>query len=150
MRGGNRTPHVATRKAGGATTTRLILPSTSTTLPGFSPVARRRRQASESRAGAGRTHSKAGCAARTPTEHPRLSAVFGLPSTALYVPFPAKFTRCVPPKALSWMATYPKRNPTAVGVNVTSIVHLAPGLRLLPQVLVWAKSPGLTPSIVIE
>ena len=103
-----------------------------------------------SRAGAGRTHSKAGCAARTPTEHPRLSAVFGLPSTALYVPFPAKFTRCVPPKALSWMATYPKRNPTAVGVNVTSIVHLAPGLRLLPQVLVWVKSPGLTPSIVIE
>jgi hypothetical protein len=42
------------------------------------------------------------------------------------------------------------RPPTAVGVNVTWMVQLAPGLRRPPQVLVWVKSPGLTPPISME
>ena len=60
-----------------------------------------------------------------------------------YVPFPNNPTQCVPPKALSRIATCPIRPPTAVGVNVTSMVQLASGLRLLPQVLVCAAAHAL-------
>jgi hypothetical protein len=35
----------------------------------------------------------------------------------------------------------PVRVPVAVGVKVTLIVQLAPALTVLPQVLVWEKSP---------
>ena len=35
--------------------------------------------------------------------------------------------------------------PIAVGVNVTSIEQLAPAARLVPQLLVCAKSPLLVP-----
>ena len=41
------------------------------------------------------------------------------------------------------------RVPKAVGVKVTSIVQLAPPATLLPQVLVWAKSPLSGPVIVM-
>ena len=37
------------------------------------------------------------------------------------------------------------RLPVIVGLKVTVIVHFAPAARELPQVLVWAKSPGLAP-----
>jgi hypothetical protein len=33
----------------------------------------------------------------------------------------------------------------ALGINVTLIVQLAPAATELPQVLVWAKSPGSVP-----
>jgi hypothetical protein len=43
--------------------------------------------------------------------------------------------------ALSAMVTFPYRFPTAVGVNVTLIVQLAPAARVEGHVLVCAKSP---------
>jgi hypothetical protein len=60
-------------------------------------------------------------------------------------PSPTNPTQFVPPKALSRIATCPVRPPTAVGVNVTSMVQvqLASGLRLLPQVLVCAAAHAL-------
>jgi hypothetical protein len=44
----------------------------------------------------------------------------------------------------------PLATPHRRGVNVTWTVQLAPALRLLPQVLVSLKSPGLTPAIPME
>lgn len=41
------------------------------------------------------------------------------------------------------------RIPEAVGVKITLRVQLAPAARLVPQVLVWVKSPELLPFIVI-
>lgn len=49
------------------------------------------------------------------------------------------------PLALSRMLTSALREPTAAGVNVTLIVQLAPAATLLPQLFVWAKSPGYVP-----
>jgi hypothetical protein len=57
--------------------------------------------------------------------------------------------RPVPAKAIVWgllgalsvMVTVPYLLPTAVGVNVTLMMQLAPTLRLAPQVLLAAKSP---------
>jgi hypothetical protein len=43
--------------------------------------------------------------------------------------------------ALSAIVREPNRRPADVGVKVTVIVQLAPALRLLPQLLVSAKSP---------
>jgi hypothetical protein len=83
--------------------------------------------------------------------HPRLFIVVLLRGTAaFYLPVPNNPTQCVPPKALSRMATCPMRPPAAVGANVTSIMQLAPALSLLPQVLVSLKSPALTPPTSME
>jgi hypothetical protein len=57
--------------------------------------------------------------------------------------------RPVPANAIVWgllaapsvTVTVPYRLPTAVGLNVTLIVQLAPAPRLAPQVLLSAKSP---------
>jgi hypothetical protein len=43
--------------------------------------------------------------------------------------------------ALSVIVKVPVRAPVAVGVKVTLTVQLAPVPALLPQVLVWEKSP---------
>src|SRR5205807_634490 len=42
------------------------------------------------------------------------------------------------------MATPPVLKPVAVGLKVTLTVQLAPAVTLLPQLLVWAKSPLAT------
>jgi hypothetical protein len=39
------------------------------------------------------------------------------------------------------MLSVPVLVPAAVGLKVTAMVQLAPALTLLPQVLVWEKSP---------
>ena len=39
--------------------------------------------------------------------------------------------------------------PVAVGVKVTLIVQFAPAARLVPQLLVWPKSPLLVPVMVM-
>lgn len=41
------------------------------------------------------------------------------------------------------------RAPVTFGVNLTEIVQLPPTATLVPQVLVWLKSPGFVPVIVI-
>jgi hypothetical protein len=50
--------------------------------------------------------------------------------------------------ALSVMVTAPLLVPVAVGLKVTLRVQLALAARLVPQVLVWEKSP-LTVTLVI-
>jgi hypothetical protein len=59
----------------------------------------------------------------------------------LEIPVPLRLAVCGLPAALSVTLTVPLRDPVAVGVKVTWIVQLPPAGRLLPQVLVWAKSP---------
>ena len=56
-------------------------------------------------------------------------------------PVPVSAIDCGLPTALSVIITLPVRVPTAVGVKVTEIVHLAPAITALPQVLVSLKSP---------
>jgi hypothetical protein len=59
-----------------------------------------------------------------------------LKQTAGATPVPLKGTDCGLPVALSVTLTAPVREPLAVGVNVTLIVQLAFGARVLPQLLV--------------
>jgi hypothetical protein len=61
------------------------------------------------------------------------------------VPVPERVTDWGLPVALSVRATAPVNVPAAAGVKVRLIVQLAPAATLVPQVLVWAKSPGLAP-----
>src|SRR5690348_230549 len=68
----------------------------------------------------------------------RGSAIWG---TGLGVPVPVRLTNCGLPGALSVTVRSPFRVPSAVGVNVTLIVQLAPARTELPQLLFSAKSP---------
>jgi hypothetical protein len=63
----------------------------------------------------------------------------GVRLTAAAVPLRA--TVWGDPPALSVTVSVPVREPAAVGVKVTAMVQWAPGARLVPQLLVWAKSP---------
>src|SRR5438067_2019107 len=65
---------------------------------------------------------------------------------AAVVPLPLKATVCGLPLALSVMLTLALRLPLAVGVKVTLIVQEVPAVRVLGQLLVWAKSPLLVPA----
>ena len=65
--------------------------------------------------------------------------LFGDKETA--VPMPLKLTLCGLLPALSVSVSVPLRGPAAVGLKVTRMVQLAPPARLVPQLLVWAKSP---------
>jgi hypothetical protein len=56
-------------------------------------------------------------------------------------PVPLSATVCGVPAALSVTESVPVRLPVVIGVKVTSIVQLAPGVRLSPQLLLSAKSP---------
>src|SRR5213082_2545082 len=56
-------------------------------------------------------------------------------------PVPVRVTSWGLPLALSVILSVPVLAPTAVGVNVTLIVQLAPAASALPQLLVWSKSP---------
>jgi hypothetical protein len=56
-------------------------------------------------------------------------------------PVPVKATICGEFDAVSLTVITPGMLPVVEGVNVTLIVHVAPALRLLPQLLVCPKSP---------
>jgi len=56
-------------------------------------------------------------------------------------PVPVKVTICGEFEAVSLTVITPGMLPVVEGMNVTLIVHVAPALRLLPQLLVCAKSP---------
>ncbi len=62
-------------------------------------------------------------------------------STLAAAPVPVRLTCCCEPAALSFNTTEPVRLPPAVGVNVIEIVQLPAAGTLLPQSLVWLKSP---------
>ena len=69
--------------------------------------------------------------------------------TAGAVPVPVRLTAWVAGLALSAMVIAPQREAVAVGVKVTLRVQLALPARLVPQVLVWEKSPlAVTPVIL--
>ena len=70
--------------------------------------------------------------------------VLGLKVTGA-APLPASDTDCVPLPALSVTVREAFHEPTARGVNVTLIVQLAEGARVLPHVAVSAKSAGFVP-----
>ena len=66
-------------------------------------------------------------------------------------PVPLRATLCGLPAALSEMLMVPVLVPAAVGLKVTEIVQLAPALTVVPQVLVWEKSPlAVMPEMVSE
>jgi hypothetical protein len=54
---------------------------------------------------------------------------------------PVKLTECGLPTALLDIEMLPVLLPSAVGVNVTLIEQLAPAKRVVPQVVMLAKSP---------
>ena len=62
------------------------------------------------------------------------------------VPVPVSVTKWGLPGALSTILIEAERPKMAVGVNVTLMVQLPPfAVRVLPQALVWLKSPALVP-----
>jgi hypothetical protein len=65
------------------------------------------------------------------------------------IPVPLKVTRWGLPLALSVTERVADRADAAVGLNVTVIEQLVPAARLLPQLLVAAKSPELLPESAI-
>src|SRR5216684_1509055 len=71
----------------------------------------------------------------------KLSAAGVAFRTAFAPPVPVSDTVCGLPEALSVMVRVPVRVPVAVGVNVTLTVQLVLTARLVPQLLVCAKSP---------
>ena len=70
--------------------------------------------------------------------------------TVITTPWPKRLTVCGLPTPLSVTVMLPLREPTAVGVKVTLIVQIAPPARLVPQLLVWAKSPLATMLVMLR
>src|SRR5579859_1557501 len=62
---------------------------------------------------------------------------------------PNKATSCGVPEALVVMLRLPLRGPAAVGVKVTLTVQFAAAAMLVPQVLVWAKSPVAAMAVTV-
>jgi hypothetical protein len=62
-------------------------------------------------------------------------------TTGVATPVPVRLTVCVAGLTLSVMVMEPLREPAALGVKVTMRVQLALAATLVPQVLVWEKSP---------
>jgi hypothetical protein len=62
---------------------------------------------------------------------------------------PARLTVCGLPGSESVTITLANRLPEALGVNVTLMRQFAPAARLVPQVLVCAKSALLAPPIMM-
>ena len=56
-------------------------------------------------------------------------------------PVPVRLTFCGLPAAVSYTYSVPLRVPVVVGVKITLIVQEELAARLLPQLLVWEKSP---------
>lgn len=68
-------------------------------------------------------------------------AEVGLKVKPKSAPAPVSVTDCGLLAALSVTVKLPGRVPNAEGVNTTLIVQEAPAARLVPQLLVWVKSP---------
>jgi hypothetical protein len=63
------------------------------------------------------------------------------------VPVPVRVALCGLPAALSETERVPDREPIAPGRNVTLMVQLAPAAKVVPQVVVSAKSEAFVPAI---
>jgi hypothetical protein len=77
-------------------------------------------------------------------------AEVGVTETAKSAPLPPKDTTCGLPAALSVIVIEPFLLPSAVGVKVTLMVQLAATARVVPQVLVCAKSPVATMLVIFR
>jgi hypothetical protein len=73
-----------------------------------------------------------------PADVVRLVELEDKPNT---IPVPLNAIVCGEPLALSVTVSVPVPAPAAKGLYVTEIVQFAPAATLVPQVLVWAKSP---------
>ena len=80
---------------------------------------------------------------------PKLRDV-GAKLTAGAVPVPVSETVCGLPLALSVTETAPVREPVAVGVKITEIVHVPAAATVAPQVLVWLKSPLAAMLVIVS
>ena len=65
-------------------------------------------------------------------------------------PVPVRLTVWVAGLELSAMVKDPLREPLTVGVKVTLSVQLALAARLVPQVLVWEKSPLAVTLVILS
>jgi hypothetical protein len=65
-------------------------------------------------------------------------------------PVPVRLTVWVAGLALSAMAKEPLREPLTVGVKVTLRVQLALAATVVPQVLVWEKSPLAVTLVILR
>jgi hypothetical protein len=65
------------------------------------------------------------------------------------VPVPERLVDCGEPEALSATCRAAEKLAADAGVNVTEIVQFDPAASDSPQVLVWAKSVGLLPAMVM-
>jgi hypothetical protein len=79
----------------------------------------------------------------------RASDLAGLNRRSTQVPVPPRATSCGLGLTSSCTSSSAERLPVCVGVKVTWIVQWAPAGRLLPQLFVCEKSPGLAPPISI-
>lgn len=66
------------------------------------------------------------------------------------VPVPERLTLCGLPEASSVMVSVPVSAPPSVGVKLTLIVQEALAATLLPQLLVWAKSPLMAMLVMVS
>jgi hypothetical protein len=65
------------------------------------------------------------------------------------VPVPLRATVCGEPDALSVTVNVAAKLATEAGVKMTEMEQLAPAASELPQVLVWLKSAGFAPPMVM-
>ena len=81
---------------------------------------------------------------------PKMRLLLDRVMTGARIPLPVRGTDCGLSGALSVIVMDPSRRPTALGVKAIVMMQLAPGARLLPQVLVWAKSPLATMLVMVS
>src|SRR5438128_2680724 len=71
-------------------------------------------------------------------------------TTAGVFPTPVRLTLCGLPLALSVILSVPVPVPAAVGAKLTLIAQLVPAATVLPQLLVWAKSPFAVTLVILS
>jgi hypothetical protein len=71
------------------------------------------------------------------------------PTIPFYLPLPFKPTISGLVGSESSMRSVAERAPVAVGWKTTAIVQLVLAANVAPQLLVWEKSPGFVPVIVM-
>lgn len=65
-------------------------------------------------------------------------------------PLPPKLTICGLVAALSVIVRVPVLLPATVGVKAILIAQVAPAAKLVPQLLVWEKSPVVTMLVIVK
>ena len=66
------------------------------------------------------------------------------------MPVPVRLTVGAAPELLLLKVRVPVRLPRAVGANVTLTEQVAPAPRVLPQLLLWLKSPVMVKLVIVS